>query len=419
MARRRQIQTEPYKLWFYRDRPIGVIFAYMPGRRISTGTYDEAEARLFAEKFMANDGLYVDSGYVPTFGEFSKDFFMRTDSMSFRTWIAAYEAKPRKEAYFRSRQGLLDNYVIPEFGHTLVTAITRLQIERWLVSMTGKCVRKGKKLAGDTRNRALWVVRTILDDAVRHRYIETNPAKDIKGVSSNTEERRPLTRAEEMALFPDEMSERLRVWGSDMWTLYFSIFYDTGFRPGEISGLRVSDVYQTPQGLAVCTTQSVDSNPDTGRVALQERVKTTGVGLERRVGLLYDDTADLLKLYVNRYGLYGDALLFTINHEQGRLISTFTARKHFFGAYRRALGCECPSGVVPYCIRHTYTTARRGDMPDELLAISMGHTRLRNDYDHRDAGAMIRRLDTARDAFFETRRKRGDEPQILPFRKVR
>lgn len=416
---RRKVQTEPYVFWYRKGRPIQVIFAYMPRRPISTGTYDEAEARRFAEKFMANDGILADSGYIPTFAEFAKDFFMRTDPLSFRTWLADYEAKPRKEGYFKARQALLQNYVIPTFGPMLVTAITRLQIERWLVTMTGKFKGRGQKLAANTRNKALWVLRCVLDDVVRHGYITLNPAKEVKGISGTDNPRRALTRAEEMALFPDDMVERLHVWGSDMWTLYFSIFYDTGFRPGEISGLRVSDVYQTPQGLAVCTTHTVDSSPDHGSAALQERVKTTGKGLERRVGLLYDDTADLLKLYVNRYGLNGDDMLFLINHEPGRLVACSTALKHFRLSYRRALGHDAPKNVVQYCIRHTYTTARRGDMPDELLAISMGHTRLRSDYDHRDAGAMIRRLDTARDAFFETRKRRDEQPQIIPFRKVR
>lgn len=409
----RKPQLKPYTLHKWKGRSISVCFAYMPGKYISTGTDDELEAIRFADRFMQNDGILSDSGAVPTFGEFAKDFFTRTDSLSFRAWSEAYEDEKRDDNYYKVRQGKLENYVIPEFGPKLITAITRLQIEHWLISLEGK--HRTKKLASDTRNKILWCLSQVLDDAVRHGIIERNPAETIRGIHVSNEERRSLSTEEELALFPDDMQQRLYVWGGEMWTLYFSISYDTGFRPGEVAGLRVSDVYQTMHGLAVSTTQSVDTQTKT----IKQRVKTTGKGLERRVGLLYDDTAALLRTYVDRFGLEDDDLLFMIDRAGGVLLTSTTARKHFRGAYKRALGIPCPSGMVPYCIRHTYTTARRGDMSDELLALSMGHTKLRNDYDHRDAGAMIRQLDDARNEFFEARKRREEKPQVLPFRKIK
>lgn len=408
----RKPQQKPYTLHKWKGRSIAVSFAYMPGKYISTGTDDEIEAIRFAEKFMADDGILADSGTTPTFAEFAKDFFMRTDSLSFRAWSEAYEVSERDEQYYRLRQGQLDNYVIPAFGKTLVTAITRIQIESWLVTLQGKYLKH--RLAGDTRNRILWCLRQVLDDAVRHGLIQSNPADSVRGIQINAKERRALTREEEIALFPDDPDERARVWGSDMWTLYFSVAYDTGFRPGEVAALRVCDIYQTPHGLAVSAMQTVNSPTRT----IRQRVKTTGKGLERRVGLLYEDTEQLLKIYVDRYGLKDEELLFMVDRVRGRLINTTTSQKHFEGAYKRAMGIPIPPGLVQYCIRHTYSTTRRGEMSDEILAISMGHTRLRDDYDHRNANTMIRQLDSARESFFDNRKRREEEPQIIPFRKT-
>ena len=91
-----------------------------------------------------------------------------------------------------------------------------------------------------------------------------------------------------------------------------------------------------------------------------------------------------------------------------------TSNKHFKCVLKK-LGLY-HEGLVQYCLRHTYTTERRGDMPDELLAISMGHTKLRKDYDHQKAQDLIRRLDAERDAFFENRDRLGKDDGIRPLK---
>ena len=63
--------------------------------------------------------------------------------------------------------------------------------------------------------------------------------------------------------------------------------------------------------------------------------------------------------------------------------------------------------MTQYCLRHTYETSRRGDLSDEVLAVSMGHTKLRDDYDHRTSVDMIRTLEGARDDLFRTRERRN------------
>ena len=58
-------------------------------------------------------------------------------------------------------------------------------------------------------------------------------------------------------------------------------------------------------------------------------------------------------------------------------------------------------------------------MPDSILAVSMGHTKLRDDYDHRTEKDMIRLLDRNRDSFFENRRRRGQDDEVISLDKLR
>lgn len=53
-------------------------------------------------------------------------------------------------------------------------------------------------------------------------------------------------------------------------------------------------------------------------------------------------------------------------------------------------------------------------MPDSILAVSMGHTKLRDDYDHRTEKDMIRLLDRNRDSFFENRGRRDADADVVP-----
>lgn len=194
-----------------------------------------------------------------------------------------------------------------------------------------------------------------------------------------------------------------------MWATYFSIMYDTGFRPGELAALRVCDIWQTKKGLAVSTNRSVNRL----QRKVINKVKTTGHGYSERVGLLYDDTATLLIQYIDKEKLTETDMLFRAPKRKDGLIMPETSNKHFktvlmkHGLYHE--------GIVQYCLRHNYTTDRRGDMPDELLAISMGHTHLRDDYDHQKAQDLIRRLDVAVTASLSSEKDRMQSLTLYRF----
>lgn len=404
MGRKRSTGNKPYKIRQHKDRPIDVEFDIMPGKRISTGYYTIPQAIDFAENYLKTESFTILNPKEPTLHQFSKNFFMRRDKDSIwetdRLFGRYYD-----ESRYQHCQAYLDNYILPKFGNYLVTAITASMIERWLPYI--QSVQKKTLLSNDCRNKILNVFRIVMDRVKKENWRDDNPAADVVQLKRSGKEREALSPQALMLLFPPDSEQRIKIWESLMWATYFSIMYDTGFRPGELAALRVCDIWQTKKGLAVSTNRSVNRL----QRKIINKVKTTGHGYSERVGLLYDDTATLLIQYIDKEKLTETDMLFRAPKRKDGLIMPETSNKHFktvlmkHGLYHE--------GIVQYCLRHNYTTDRRGDMPDELLAISMGHTHLRDDYDHQKAQDLIRRLDVARDGFFEFRKRQDKMPEII------
>ena len=398
----RRPENRPYYFRKRKAKPyIEVRFSHIPGRWFSTGTADMREAVLYAEARMNDDSIGTKKT-VPTLNEYAKDFFLRSDEGSFQSFDRKYKRK-RAPLYYVKQQALIDNHVRPRFGGYLVTAITAKAIEEWLPEIKKT---DGKEAADNTKNKVLFALRMVMEAVRKDGYREDNPARDIKAIAAESNEREAIPPFQTAVLFPENADERIRIWHGAMWACYFSILYDTGWRHGEIAALRVSDIWVTERGYYV--TASRTFNHDANRII--ERVKTSGKGLEKRSGLLYDDTAELILRYIRENGLSGDNLLFK-GPRSGKPLYPETTNKHFKMVMKE--NGFWHEGIVQYCLRHSYETDRRGDLPDEVLAVSMGHTRLRDDYDHRTERDMIRLLDRNRDSFFENRRRRGEKDTVM------
>lgn len=410
MGRHRLTGDRPYRLRQNKNRAIDVEFDMMPGKRISTKSWNMPDAIEFAESYLKKLGCIDVTATIPTLKEFASDFFTRRDQDSLYMHDKLYGHDISITRYEKC-QDLLDNYILPQYGCMLVTAITARQIERWLPSI--KPVQKNKKtLSNETRNKILVTFRLVMDEVKKLGYRTDNPAKDVKLMSANAQEREALSPEITSTLFPEDLEKRIEVFGSTMWAAYFSIIYDTGFRPGEVAALRVKDVWKTPKGYAVSTSRTVNRNEG----CIKDRVKTTGKGYKERTGLVFDDTAALIMRLIKEKNLTADDLLFTAPQRKDGLLMPEVSNKHFkcvlkkYGLYHK--------GLVQYCFRHTHTTEIRGDVSDDVLAVSMGHTKLRDDYDHQKAQDLIRRLDTARDGFFEFRKRQDKAPDIIPISQI-
>ena len=254
---------------------------------------------------------------------------------------------------------------------------------------------KGQELASGTKQKILQCLRTILDEAVRDEIIDNNPAKMVTAPSDSAEdkkERRVFTLYEQKLLMPEDLIERIKLWGNIMWASYFSVLADTGMRPGEVMGLRVCDVYRTPQGYGVVAVQEVSTD---GK-KIKQRVKTSGKGMERRVALLSEGTGKLIEQLVECQHITDDneCLFLKDRSDKKSYIGVDTANKHMRGVLKR-LGLE---DATQYSFRHTFATYRRGSADEKALALAMGHSggNVRDDYDHRTASVLISQLEKHR-----------------------
>ena len=386
-------QTEPklYRFKQRKGRNIQVVFHHLPGKEISTGTTDIVEAVAFAEDYLKRDGLTTADDKNLTIREYCDGFFSRRDKCSFYHRMERLN-KMRDEVYWRNSQGYVDNYIIPHLGARRIDSLSTRGIENWILDIKGV---KGQELAAGTKSKILQCLRTILDEAVRDEIIDSNPATMAVSPSDSAEdkkERRVFSLYEQKLLMPEDLIERIKLWGGIMWASYFSVLADTGMRPGEVMGLRVCDVYKTPQGYGVVAVQEVSTD---GK-KIKQRVKTSGKGMERRVALLSEGTGKLIEQLVECQHITDDneCLFLKSRADKKSYIGVDTANKHMRGVLKK-LGLE---DATQYSFRHTFATYRRGSADEKALALAMGHSggNVRDDYDHRTASVLISQLEKHR-----------------------
>lgn len=385
-------QTQkPYRFLQRKGRNIQVVFHHLPGKEISTGTTNIVEAVAFAEEYLKRDGLTGTDSRDMVLGDYCRDFFSRRDKNSYHYRLERLR-KTREDKYWQNSQGYVDNYIIPGLGHRRMDSLTTRGIENWLMDLKGV---SGRELAAGSKTKILQCLRTILDEAVRDEIIDSNPATMVTAPSDlpiYTKQHRVFTLYEQKMLMPDDLVERIKLWGGIMWASYFSVLADTGMRPGEAMGLRVCDVYKTPQGYGVVAVQEVSTD---GK-KIKQRVKTSGKGMERRVALLSSATGHLIEQLIECQHITDDVeCLFLKNRTiKDSYIGVDNANKHMRGVLRK-LGLE---DATQYSFRHTFATYRRGSADEQALALAMGHSggNVRDDYDHRTASVLIGQLEKHR-----------------------
>ena len=390
-ATKNQIGPKLYRFKQRKGRSIQVVFHHLPGKEISTGTTDIVEAVAFAEEYLKRDGLMGTDDRDLTVEEYAKDFFSRRDKDSYFYRMKRL-GKTREDQYWKNSQGYVDNYIIPFLGIRRIDSLTTRGIEKWLLDLKGVAV---EELSAGTKIKILQCLRTILDEAVRDEIIDKNPAGMVTPPSATDEEkkeRRVFSLYEQKLLMPEDLIERIKLWGGIMWASYFSVLADTGMRPGEAMGLRVCDVYKTPQGYGVVAVQEVSTD---GK-KIKQRVKTSGKGMERRVALLSASTGLLIEQLIECQHITDEeeCLFLKKRYKKDSYIGVDVGNKHLRGVLKK-LGLE---DATQYSFRHTFATYRRGSADEKALALAMGHSggNVRDDYDHRTASVLISQLEKHR-----------------------
>jgi integrase len=372
------MKKKEYRFRQRKNRKIEVLFLGSE-TWVSTGRDDENEAIIWAE---ANKALYQ-SGRAkdPYLKDYAKDFFSRRDDSSI--WKTHQRRKQYfKNQYYELKQARVDNYILPALGKYRLSQITTFMVDSFFISLKNKDTRED--LADDTKNKVLLTLSQIFDEAIRTEVCLTNPCDKVKAITAENKARLPMDEDEMEKLFPKEDQRVLWVWGGLMWSCYFTIMKCTGFRPGEVAGLKVENYYQELGG--VYTSSSVDSIEK----KLQDTIKTSKRGKKYKVGLLDGQTNRLLARYIETLPP-DQELLFLVN---GGLVTLATSNKHFKLSLSRA-GVPL-KGRSQYSLRHTFQTTIAGRIEREKILDLMGHTGYREEYDHRDGKRKLEQLQSIR-----------------------
>ena len=302
----------------------------------------------------------------PTFGEYARDFYTRTDSSSYN-----YRKKVRDKSVVENtlyqKDHILKKYLIPEFGDMRIDKIKACVIEEWFTQ--GKGVRR-KHIVGATSNSVLYVLREVLQFAVIDGIIDSNEAKKVEIMSDTPRKRRPITPQEMKMLFPDDDSELQEIW--EEFSTYFLIFLDTGFRPCEITALNHENIHDG----SVYT----ESMYDVYTKMIKHRIKTMKSGKKYKVGTLSERTL--------RFIGKGIGPLFDTT-----VVNPKSAWRKFHIVAEKLIH---RTDVTQYQLRSAFMTNRiMSKYPKELIMELMGHTTWESCYDVRTPEQIIENLRTA------------------------
>lgn len=348
---------------------------------LSTGYRDELNATLWAQAKLRerrqND---------VTLRVYSEGFYTRTDEMSFRARNIR-KNKKYTDNYYAAMNGRLQNYVLPVFGDVNLSRLDHLIIDDWFVTLKSKF--SSKPLSSDSKNKILFCLSFILTEAVRVGLLDENPCDKVESIAARSNPREAFSPQEMKIMFPPNDKQAVWVWGELKWACYFQILKCTGFRPGEVAGLRRDNYYPDLGG--IYTTHTVESS----KRQIVQRIKTTNKGKEYKIGLLSDQCMRLLDEYLKTIS-DTEEYLFKVN---GDYVTTFASNKHFV-TYAERAGVEM-EGRTQYCLRHTFQTAIAGEIDKNAVEELMGHTKYRQDYDHRDGRRRLQQLQNLRNTLKE------------------
>lgn len=338
-----------------------VQFAHIPDRWFSTGSDTLEGAVLFARAKMEETSK--PKGEI-TLRQFAEGFFSPSDPHGYRHRLERRDTF-YQPSYYEQHQGRLDNHILPAHGSYLLSAITDTMIEDFILDLP--------KLSNSSKNKVLSCYRIVLHEAVREGWIESNPADKVKELPPRYTSRDVFSESEVKIMFPDDDEKLIRFWGGLKWAVYFSILYNTGWRPAEVAGLSKENWF--PELHGIYTTCSVDWRTHT----VKQSIKTTRKGQPFKEGFLTEQTSRLLT-----------QLIATTPTEHLFHLSEKGTTDHFIYpecANKHMRFCCAKAGIAlhgrtQYCFRHTFNTNALGNIPEVARLLLMGHTSNRQEYNH-------------------------------------
>jgi len=225
---------------FTRKVPSGktVVYYYAydgEGNRLgpwSTGQANRTLARNYCNKLNRQGKLLPGPVEIPTFEEFSKDFWDWEKS----GYLADRKKRRKLTQYYADKnKAVVARTLVPYFGKMKLDKITGEVIDLWLDAM----IKAGMK--NTTTNTYFGTLRIMMRWAVRKRFIDRDPFIDVAKLMEHKAEKKILTPDEFKTLFSDDWQ---RVWNNDL-VLYTAnkLTALTGMRCCEVLGLRGEFVF--------------------------------------------------------------------------------------------------------------------------------------------------------------------------------
>jgi integrase len=202
------------------------------------------------------------------------------------TWLAGRpDLRPRSRMLYRT---LLDNHLLPTFGHTLLKRVTPAQVRTWYAILVAR--------TPGSAASAYRLLRAIFSTAVNDELLVRSPCRVKRGGSDRAVERPMMTLAEVEAL-GNAMPPRMRAavllaaWG--------------GLRRGEVLGLRRRHVDPLRSRLRV---EEAQLELEDGTILFDTPKTDAGVRTVHLPKVVMDELSEHLAAYV---APGPDALLFT------------------------------------------------------------------------------------------------------------
>jgi integrase len=202
---------------------------YMSGK--STGETDQSAAEAWAIQQIAGGKVRVRAD-IP-FEAYARNFFL---------WDGPYVKHLRNrgrkigKSHASRMNAIITNHLNDFFGKRKLSSITSRDIERWQDMMLEK-PRSDKKgaepLSPTSINHALICLRTILKQAVKDGYINSNPCQGVEKLATKPKGRGALTDEEGTKLFADPSA-----WKDPRHYWICRLSYELGMRFGEVVALK-------------------------------------------------------------------------------------------------------------------------------------------------------------------------------------
>jgi integrase len=353
----------------------GPIFYYRLQREKtfhSTGKTSERAAREYVRKI-----LELPAESHTTLGRFAEGFFS-TDS----AWIARQHAKGRPfgEATAAGRRRLMEKYILPRFHARTLTDLSKAEIEKWLISLP---------LSNQTRNHILYTFRIVLRDAVDSGAAPYSVLERVEPFGKDFRARDVFSAAELRKLFP--AGPLVSIWGRERTACLFLLLATTGIRSGEARALRWGRILWGEHAILVDSAARAWSG-DVGEISAKKggsRIVPMHPRLEEMLLTWREQTA----------WIDPEDFIFS-GTARGTPISSATVTHSLAPALKKAGIDRGDRVLVVHSFRHTFNTAMRRQLPEEVLHKLTGHhsDAMSDRYDHPNFKDRIIAIEPARGA---------------------